>query len=368
MPRVFGAALKRLFAMSCIAWSMSLPSVGFASGDISYVLDEDWLYIKGPFNSAEDQVVLRGLQTDNMQVAEISLHEAQGHIGSFFQLDIGEGFSELFGDRAPINLEAYGGRNQPREIIYDYATFRGACTRSDNGKMVLMIDLKQAGTLNAANPPETLFIYSDFKDRVKYEIINRDLWTDATCLDDARNSAMRAEFARQTANALVEALSRDVSTMDPSALDAPGALTVKPLPGDPRPEIERHLGRFSSYYFPDYCRGREDAYVEECAKSQSGIETVFQGATFDIHRARFIQYCASAGVDFLHDKKSDEWTAIFRSPPGCSKYHLCEPSYQSSDGEKLLADLPRDCIHWGSWQSVVIDLKTFEVFAAPHGD
>ena len=346
---------KLIVTLMFAAFASVQSSATYASDTVSYDISKAVLRINGPFNDNGDAVSIRVPMFDGDDKVDVPLTVAQEFAGSFFEVQIGPEFSEIFGRPLPAEMEDFG-QSEFTDLDYDYAAFRGACLRSSNGKLAVMIDLKQAGTANAGHPSDTLFIFTGLDETVLYEVINRDDWTDAACLDEARDAAVFATLVRAEQTELVESLA-PVPQFDAATTE----LDVRDLAGDPRDAIKAHFQKFSAYYDPQYCRGKEDFDVQECAKNRSSLARVFDSSDYDIYRARFVQDCASEGIDILHAKQSDTWVSLTNNPSGCSKYYLCEPDYLAIDGHILRANLPSGCIHWGDWMDVTIDLTTFEV-------
>lgn len=341
----------------CIGFSE--PAISQDADPIRFHLAGDQLYIHGPFGASIDQAVIPFVAADTHGDGDVDHATARALAGSLFSLRIGELFSAVFGEGSEIELERFKPEHRPIEVYYDYAWLRGACLRRSNGQMAIMIELAKGGTANAGNPPDTLFVFADEMDQVTYQLINRDNWTDAACLDDAREAVRAAGQARSDEQELMDGLAPALVGNLPEA--DPFTLQVKPLPNDPRPAIRAHLDRHVAYYFPEFCALNADEEPEECAKVESAVAQVFESDHYDIHRVRFVRFCESAGADFLHDKANNTWVGLVQNIPGCSKYYLCQPDYHGIDGATLSADLPDGCIHWGDWQSVDIDLATFEV-------
>jgi len=342
-----------------LCFSSSDQAVSQRNDLIKYRLEGDQLRIHGPFGSTIDQVVVPFVMSDDDTNGELDVVSARDVAGSLFALRIGTQFSAVFGESTEIKLDRFSPEHRPAEVYYDYASLRGACVRRSNGRMAIMIDLSKGGTANAGSPPETLFVFADDRDQVEYQIISRDNWTDADCLDDARKAQERAKHARAEEQVLMDSLAPEQVGNLPE--DDLFTLNVKPFPRDPRPVIRAHFDRHAAHYFPEFCSQNADVGSEECAKAESAVEQVFKSDSYDIHRLRFVRFCESAGVDFLHDKANNTWVGLVQNLPGCSKYYLCQPEYHSIQGELLKADLPDSCIHWGDWQPVEIDLRTFEV-------
>ncbi|MFY0681411.1 MAG: hypothetical protein JXR13_12620 [Thalassovita sp.] len=326
---------------------------------IRYSFAEDQLHIHGQFDSSIDQVTVPFVMSEDRANGELDVISARDVAGSIFTLRIGETFSAVFGEGTEIELDRFKPEHRPAELYYDYAELRGGCLRRSNGRMAIMIDLAKGGTVNAGNPSDTLFVFADDLDQIEYQVINRDNWTDADCLDDAREAQYQARQARSAERDLMDGLAPEQLGNLPA--DTLQTLNVKPLPSDPRTAIQAHFDRHAAYYFPEFCLLSTDQGPEECAKAESAVERVFKSETFDIHRVRFVRFCESAGADFLHDKANDTWVGLVQNLPGCSKYYLCQPDYHGIESATLKADLPDNCIHWGDWQSVEIDLTTFEV-------
>lgn len=342
-------------ALVVVAFASVLSSATYASDTVSYDISKDVLRINGPFNDNGDAVSIRVPMSSYDDKVDVPLSVAQEFAGPFFEVRVGPEFSEVFGRELPEDMNELG-QSEFTDLVYEYAAFRGACLRSSNGKLAVMIDLKQAGTANAGYPSDTLFIFAGPDETVLYEVINRDDWTDAACLDEARDAAAFATLVRAEQTMLVESLA-PARQFDAAMTE----LDVRDLAGDPRNAIKAHFQKFSIYYDPQYCRGKEDFDVQECAKNRSSLARVFDSSDYDIYRARFVQDCASEGVDILHANQSDTWVSLTNNPSGCSKFYLCEPDYLAIDGHILRANLPTGCIHWGDWMDVTIDLTTFEV-------
>lgn len=351
-----------IFSAICaclLCFSSSDQAVSQGNDLIKYRLEGDQLGIHGPFASSIDQVVVPFVMSDDNTNGDLDVVSARDVAGSFFALRIGTQFSAVFGESTEIDLDRFNPEHRPAEVYYDYASLRGACVRRSNGRMAIMIDLSKGGTANAGSPPETLFVFADDTDQVEYQIISRDNWTDAGCLDDAREALDRARHARTEEQKLMGGLAPE--QLDSLPVDGRYTLKVNSLPSNPRPAIRAHFDRHAAHYFPEFCSQNKDEGSEECAKAESAVEQVFKSDSYDIHRVRFVRFCDSAGVDFLHDKTNNTWVGLVQNLPGCSKYYLCQPDYHSIEGAVLKADLPDSCIHWGDWQPVEIDLTTFEV-------
>lgn len=358
MLRVNPLQIFRTFcATTVLCASASLASAETGNA-IRYSLDYGDIKIHGPFGTSIDHVILSDALVDDQPDGPLTLTEARSFLGSIFALRIGDSFSELFGQGTEIDLDRFKPDVRPQsDYYYDYIALRGACLRPTNKKMVVMLDLMKAGTVNVGNPADTVFVFEDDDQQIRYEVINRENWSGATCLDDARDAARYAKAVQADEAALIEKLAPEMLEWLPD--EHPFPLLAKPLEQDPGPVILGHLKRHAAYYAPTFCAGDNADNYEECAKSRSAYEPVFQHPDFDIHRLSLIRFCESSGVDFMHDKRTDTWTALYRNLPGCSKFYLCQPEYVGVEGNKLLAELPNGCIHWGEWRPLTINIDTF---------